>query len=342
MPKASARPVYRPKIFVGSSVEGLSYAETIQLNLQFTADCQLWNQSLFAPTTGTLEQLVTAVGTFDFAIFVITPDDVTTRRGTRQSTGRDNVIFELGLFMGRLGRERTFIVQPRDQNLSLPSDLLGVTTISFQHSTATPLAAAMGAACTQIAQHIRTPSNYRSEKHDRGDKEEVGQLENRLSLVEQSLRDLVSATEKSRIPLTSLEGAWRGFPTGSHGYGAMVGDEFVLPYCYGGNETLTGFYHSFKSHGETLTARFNWVTSDISGYAYFDIRSRDQLDGGWWYRADVTFDNVQELAVSRESTNEIQQAMYAVTFLRQKKRTLPSWAKAALKQWPKFRERFGH
>jgi predicted nucleotide-binding protein with TIR-like domain len=37
---------------------------------------------------------------------------------------RDNIVFELGLFMGRLGRERTFIVRPASGPLKIPSDLV--------------------------------------------------------------------------------------------------------------------------------------------------------------------------------------------------------------------------
>ncbi|XXT19078.1 hypothetical protein WME94_53520 [Sorangium sp. So ce429] len=36
----------RPRIFIGSSVEGLRVAEHIQLGLDYDADCTVWSQGL--------------------------------------------------------------------------------------------------------------------------------------------------------------------------------------------------------------------------------------------------------------------------------------------------------
>ena len=52
---------------------------------------------------------------------------MTESRGKPWPVPRDNVIFELGLFMGRLGKERAILMEPRDEDVKLPSDLAGVT-----------------------------------------------------------------------------------------------------------------------------------------------------------------------------------------------------------------------
>ena len=67
--------------------------------------------------TGTLEALVRMLDRFDFAVLVITPDDVVSIRGDIRQAPRDNVMFELGLFMGRLGPARTFAVCSDSPNL---------------------------------------------------------------------------------------------------------------------------------------------------------------------------------------------------------------------------------
>ena len=50
-----------------------------------------------------LDSLLKAGSMFDFGILVATKDDKTKSRDKGFETPRDNVIFEFGLFMGRLG-----------------------------------------------------------------------------------------------------------------------------------------------------------------------------------------------------------------------------------------------
>ena len=149
--------VIRPAVFVGSSSETLRIAQTIQYNLDRFCEVELWTQGVFPLTRGTLESLVAAAPRFDFAIFVLTADDLSVSRGIEAPTLRDNVLFELGLFVGALGRDRTFMVYDRNNPPKLPSDLAGVTGTSYQpHSAAGNLTAALGAPCTEIQTAIET------------------------------------------------------------------------------------------------------------------------------------------------------------------------------------------
>ena len=87
-------------------------------------------------------------------MLVLTPYDVVEPRGERSDSPRDNVLFELGLFMGRLGRFRTFIVADRTTRLKLPSDLAGFTTADLVERPDNPRAA-VSPACTQITAAMR-------------------------------------------------------------------------------------------------------------------------------------------------------------------------------------------
>src|SRR5512144_1214252 len=130
------RSMLRPGLFVGSSSEGLRIAEAVQVVLDPVCEVGLWTQGVFGLMQGSLESLVLAVPRFDFEMLVLTPDDLTVSRGRKRTAPRDNVLFELGLFIGALGRDRTFMLYDGTNPPVLPSDLAGVTAATFTpHAT---------------------------------------------------------------------------------------------------------------------------------------------------------------------------------------------------------------
>lgn len=140
----------RPRVFVGSSVEGLEVAKAIQANLDRLAEVEIWSQGVFGVTSNTLGDLFDMMDRTDFAVLVLTADDLRARRGEIEATARDNVVFELGLLMGALGRERTAFVFDRVNAPALPSDLDGINPVTYEvHSTGN-LLASLGAACTAL------------------------------------------------------------------------------------------------------------------------------------------------------------------------------------------------
>lgn len=140
----------RPAMFIGSSVEGLPVAQAIQVELDHSCEVEIWSQGTFGLMEGSLESLVLALGRFDFAVLVVTADDLTVTRGAERKVARDNVIFELGLFIGALGRDRTFMLYDRTQPPALPTDLAGVTAATFEPHRSGNLQAALGAACARF------------------------------------------------------------------------------------------------------------------------------------------------------------------------------------------------
>jgi hypothetical protein len=103
----------KPRLFIGSSSENLEVAYAVQENLEAVAEVTVWTQGVFNPSKYNLESLADALFETDFGVFVFAPNDVTSMRGQERATVRDNVVFELGMFVGRLGRERCFILVPR-------------------------------------------------------------------------------------------------------------------------------------------------------------------------------------------------------------------------------------
>jgi hypothetical protein len=89
----------------------------------------------------------------DFGVFIFAPDDILKLKDQTHAAVRDNVLFEFGLFMGKLGKERVVFVLPEEQgNLRLPSDLLGISTVTFDAGRS--YAEAVGPACFKILQAI--------------------------------------------------------------------------------------------------------------------------------------------------------------------------------------------
>lgn len=148
--------IKKPEIFVASSQEGLSVAYGVQENLEHDADVTVWNQGVFQLSSNALDDLISKLGEFNFGIFVFTPDDAVEIRGEKYESVRDNVLFELGLFIGRLGKERCFIVSPHGQDpFRIPTDLFGVTPATYNPKRKDGnLEAALGPACNRIRKAI--------------------------------------------------------------------------------------------------------------------------------------------------------------------------------------------
>jgi hypothetical protein len=145
----------KPNLFIGSSTEGLKFAYALHRNLDRDAQVTVWTQNVFQPGSYVLESLAKALVQTDFGAFIFSMDDVVTRRGEAQPMTRDNVVFELGLFMGKLGRQRSIIVEAIGKGGRLPSDFMGVTVSSFDAERSDEnWTAALGPASDEIRQAL--------------------------------------------------------------------------------------------------------------------------------------------------------------------------------------------
>ncbi len=145
----------KPYIFIASSSEGKEVAEAIQQNLWSEFETEIWSQGIFNAGEYILEGLIKKVGNSDFAIMALTSDDIVSTRGKEYDIPRDNVLFELGMFIGKLGRDRTFMVVDKRANLKLPSDLDGIITCSYEPPERGGYQGALGPACSQIKKQIK-------------------------------------------------------------------------------------------------------------------------------------------------------------------------------------------
>lgn len=146
----------KPRMFIASSVDHLDLAYAAQEGLEHDVESTVWSQGVFAISRTAMASLVDQLDESDFGLFILAPSDITDMKAVSKKTVRDNVIFELGLFIGRLGIDRCFLVLPRgSEDLHLPTDLLGITAAAFDSSRQDQnLVAALGPACSKIRKAV--------------------------------------------------------------------------------------------------------------------------------------------------------------------------------------------
>lgn len=123
----------KPNIFIGSSSEALPFAEQVVDNLGDQVEATIWNDRLFTFGEDHLTSLLRCIRAFDFALLLVTPDDALETRDKKVMAPRDNVVFELGLFMGALGRRRAFpvMIYQNYETPKIPSDLAGQNIVNL-------------------------------------------------------------------------------------------------------------------------------------------------------------------------------------------------------------------
>ena len=96
-------------------------------------DVRVWDDDTFQLGDHPLESLGRQMLLSDFALLIVHPDDKIVEKGKDDTyTTRDNVLFELGLFIGALGKKRGFFLAVNDhtgkkeKKVKIPTDLVGI------------------------------------------------------------------------------------------------------------------------------------------------------------------------------------------------------------------------
>ncbi len=161
----------RPIVFIGCSSKGLDIAQVLQEYFYEEANVIILIDQVFAPIERSFDTLLKSLDKADFAILVLTPDDLVLHRTDSKLSPRDNVIFDIGLFVGRLGRTRTFIVinDDDDPSISLPSDISGIGIARFRKRQDGNIRTALGPTTEHIWQQIQTAIQEEHIQHSQTD-----------------------------------------------------------------------------------------------------------------------------------------------------------------------------
>lgn len=145
------------RVFVASSSESREVARAIQAELYEDAAVIVWDQDQTPLSASVWEALQDEASRADFAVFVLAPDDESIIRSERRRVVRDNVVFEFGLFVGRLGGHRCFGLKPAGVDIHLPSDLAGLTLGEYRAGLLeTEARAAVGPFCRQVRRSLHS------------------------------------------------------------------------------------------------------------------------------------------------------------------------------------------
>ena len=127
----------KPKIFIASSGRAKTLAQALQYLLGSEVAANVWDEAGRRNAGSTIiEMLLNAARENDFAIVILTKDDVSRKEqgaGEEAKEGpeaRDNCVFEAGIFMAKLGRERCILLNGLDKK-DRPSDFGGIIVHDF-------------------------------------------------------------------------------------------------------------------------------------------------------------------------------------------------------------------
>jgi Predicted nucleotide-binding protein containing TIR-like domain len=142
----------KPKIFIGSSKAGYAVAEKVKSNLASVGDCFLWQDpNVWESNRSTFENLIRMVSYFDFGVFVATADDLTLTNDKIVIEPRDNVILEMALFLGAMGRDKSFLLV--EEGIKLPTDFSGIYMPRFDKEKDNTIKDACDEYANKIAEH---------------------------------------------------------------------------------------------------------------------------------------------------------------------------------------------
>lgn len=272
-----------PSVFVGSSKEGLRIAREVQSQLADAGEVELWNEGVFALTSGTLESLMQALNRFDYAVFVLSPDDMIFSRGTELYSTRDNVLIELGLFMGRLGRERTFLLCCVDDEIKIPSDLAGIAFATYpKPRDPRRLAPAIGPACNKIRNAMEMQGKAADLQRLKG---ELNRQSSDIQAIKVALRGIVTRFEIDYLRRLARAEPWkcRYDPDTFYRLKRLDDMGFVLPTVIEGSRRLVRIQELFGDESIPVDQR-KWfdmkdyveITEDGKGYvALYQATSKD-------------------------------------------------------------------
>lgn len=196
----------KPTIFIASSSEAISITEVVHIKLEQEMRVKLW-ENAFDLSSITITTLINKTKEADYAVFVFHTDDKSIIRDKEYNTVRDNVVLELGMFIGAIGLEKCFILVPKsaETTFRLPTDLAGVTA-SFYDDHETDIMDSITGSCAKIKQSVKRIEATKTKTESTGEAEILrSQLHETQSQIWSMNHDIQRANEQSLSLLETIK-----------------------------------------------------------------------------------------------------------------------------------------
>jgi hypothetical protein len=158
------------RVFVGSAGKSHTFARRVALQLEQQASeraepvmikAHSWKYT-FSSGDITYQRLLKCVRKdYNFGVFIFTADDDAHMDGMETKITRDNVIFELGLWAGRYGKDHALVLKPTGVEMRLLTDLEGFVTEPFDPRSDQSLDEAAGNLLKKIIEVAETDRRKR-------------------------------------------------------------------------------------------------------------------------------------------------------------------------------------
>lgn len=127
----------KPKIYIAANIHAQKYIDSILVHIEERNIARpIGIHYDFAnPNDYTIDRFERTLSPEDYGVIILTTEDLTLDPHENQYIIKDyNLIFQLGLLVGKLSRKKCFIITPAKKKVKLPTDIVGVTPITYNPS----------------------------------------------------------------------------------------------------------------------------------------------------------------------------------------------------------------
>ena len=102
----------KARLIIVSSVENRSIANAVQDDVRGHAEIESLTLDFLRLSSSSISSLTLVLEGIDIGVIILGPDDLASLRHEEFQVARDRVMYQVGLFAGKLGRDRCFVLAP--------------------------------------------------------------------------------------------------------------------------------------------------------------------------------------------------------------------------------------